>query len=181
MNAERNKRCFFLVFVFAIAANLLLGLSVGIRLFAVIALLFTTSKVLWDWKKRSWKYVGAARFDYVLKSLTSVIAIILLTWFYLLPRHPILWLAVPLVAIYIPVAITKCTQKINQWGQGLICGGSALFAIADASASKNHLRPKKGTFVICKSLDFATLVEDLIEKNTGSDRDINGVTAAEHR
>jgi FlaA1/EpsC-like NDP-sugar epimerase len=113
VNAERNKRCFFLVLVFAIAANLLFGLSVGIRLFAVIALLFTTSKVLWDWKKRGWKYVGAARFDYVLKSLTSVIAIILLTWFYLLHRHPILWLAVPLVAIYIPVAITKYGHPLS--------------------------------------------------------------------
>jgi hypothetical protein len=139
------------------------------------------SEVLWDLYKRGWSYVSAARANYVIKTLAHVIAIILLTWLFLLPRHPILWLAVPLIAIYIPVAITKCTQKINQWGQGLICGGSALFAIADASASKNHLRPKKGIFVICKSLDFATLVEDLIEKNTGSDRDINGVTAAEHR
>lgn len=31
------------------------------------------------------------------------------------------------------------------------------------------------------ALDSATLVKNLIKKNTGSDRDIDGVTAAKHR
>jgi hypothetical protein len=34
-------------------------------------------------------------------------AIILLTWLFTLPHHRILRLAVPLIAIYIPVAITN--------------------------------------------------------------------------
>ena len=98
---------FFLVLVLFIAFDLWVGLSVGIRALAVICFLITGSEMLWDWYKRGWSYVSACRFNYVVKVLSGVIAIILLAWLSLLPRHPILWLAVTLVAISIPVAITK--------------------------------------------------------------------------
>jgi FlaA1/EpsC-like NDP-sugar epimerase len=98
---------FFLVLASLIVGDLLFGLFFGIRTLVVLCFLCAAVEILWDWYKRGWEYVSAARFNYVTKALLSVIAIVLLAWFFLLPRHPILWLAVPLLAISIPVAVSK--------------------------------------------------------------------------
>jgi hypothetical protein len=97
----------FLVLVLPIAIDLFIGLTAGIRTLVVFCFLVAASEILWDWYKRGWAYVSAARFNYVSKALNSVIAIILLVWLSLLPRHPTLWLAVPLVALSIPFAVSK--------------------------------------------------------------------------
>ena len=96
----------FLILVLPIAIDLFIGLTAGIRTLVVFCFFLAASEILFDWYKRGWSYVSAARFNYVSKALNSVIAIILVTWLYLLPHHPVLWLAVPLVALSVPVAVS---------------------------------------------------------------------------
>ena len=104
----------FLAIVLFLAVDLLVALSIGVRMFAVIAFLFTASEVLWDWYKRGWDYVSASRFNYGLKALTSITPIILLTWFFTLPHHRILWLAgVHSSAPHLPNGAMAKTEKLT--------------------------------------------------------------------
>ena len=80
---------------------------------AFLAIVLILAAELWDWYKRGWDYVSASRFNYGLKALTSITPIILLTWFFTLPHHRILWLAgVHSSAPHLPNGAMAKTEKL---------------------------------------------------------------------
>ena len=81
---------------------------------ACLAIVLILAAELWDWYKRGWDYVSASRFNYVLKALTSITSIILLTWFFTLPHHRILWLAAFILAPpHLPNGAMAKTEKLT--------------------------------------------------------------------
>ena len=105
----------FLAFGLFIAVDLWIGFTFGMRTLVVICFLLMAWEILWDWYKKGWDYVSNCRFNYVFKALSGVIAIVLLLWLSLLPRHSMLWLAVPIIIpISIPVALTLA-HRICEW------------------------------------------------------------------
>ena len=92
---------------YLVVVELVLVLCVGFRVFVVVSVLGRVLRLLLDWFKRGKDYVRASRSNYVFHAVIDVTAIIVVGWFYLLPRHPILWLAVPFIAISIPLVRSR--------------------------------------------------------------------------
>ena len=84
------ERAMIILFVPLVLLSLeLSSLFLGMRVLVVVLFLGIVLELLLNWFKRGKDYVSASRFNYVFKALIDVITIVVVGWFYQLPRHPV--------------------------------------------------------------------------------------------